>query len=185
VGVPPPAAPARSTAGSLRRLAKGVPQHMKFWRRAVLTVAIGVLTWSVQDAIAWRLLSERWRFDHDPVRGAIYQVVHQDVLVALIAIGAILLARSPWHAAWCVAATWTLCYGGLADALYYWIALQPIPQSLPWLDDPGHIVVLFHPATADSILLSSGVWLTIWTLALLLGNVTYRAASTCARTAPR
>ena len=155
------------------------------WRRSVSTVAIGVLTWSVQDAIAWRLLSQRWRFDHDPVHGAIYQVAHQDVLVAIIAIGAIRLARSRWHAAWFVAATWTLCYGGLADALYYWIALQPIPQTLPWLDDPGHIAVLFHPATAASILLSSAVWVTIWTVALLLGELTGRTASSWARTPTR
>jgi len=152
------------------------------WRRAVLTVAIAVVAWSVQDAVVWRLLSGRWRFDHDPVHGAIYQVVHQDVLVAFIAIGAIWLARSYWHAAWFVAATWTLCYGGLSDALYYWIALQPIPETLPWLDDPGHIVVLFHPATTGSILLSSAVWVTIWTVALLLGNLTCRAASRWART---
>jgi len=71
---------------------------------------------------------------------------------------------------WYAGATWTLAYSGLADVLYYVLDRRPVPAVLPWLDS-FHPLVLFHPATAGGLVISSALWAACWLALLGLGVV--------------
>lgn len=131
-------------------------------RKALVAVTAAILLWSIQDAIIWR----GW-FDGRPWSAAddLYQFWHQALLVLLIVVGMALL-RGVW-AVWFAASTWVLANSGLPDVLYYWLALKRIPETLPWLDQT-HPLVLVHPSTAASVLVSSALWLVVCLLATLL-----------------
>lgn len=124
-------------------------------RRALVATTLAILLWSAQDAIIWR----GW-FDGRPWSRTVdvYQFWHQALLVALIVVGMALL-RGKW-AVWFAGATWVLANSGLPDVLYYWLALRPLPENWPWLD-AVHPLVIGHPATTGSVLLSSAIWLAV------------------------
>jgi hypothetical protein len=140
------------------------------YRRAALAVAFALLLWTAQDIGVWYLFIERRGLDHDPTIGAVYQQLHELVLLALVVAGVLTLRARPWLAAWFAGATWTLAYSGLADILYYWLALRPLPGTFPWLDGWSHILVIGHPATGASLLASSALWAAVWALALVVSS---------------
>lgn len=148
--------------------------------RALVAVAAALLAWTLQDIAVWGLLIERRHQDHDALLGARYQALHQAVLVALVVAGVLYLSRTRWLAGWYAGAVWTLAYAGPADLGYYALALRPQPGAFPWLDDPGHLLVLFHPATGAALLGSSVLWLTFWALMLVAPAVIRRAARAAA-----
>lgn len=131
-------------------------------KRALAATVTAILLWSLQDAIIWR----GW-FDGRPWSRAIdtYEFWHQAFLVGLIVAG--LLVLRGWYAIWFAISTWTLSNSGLPDVLYYWMALKPLPQNMPWMDQT-HPLVIGHPATAGSVLISSALWLGLWLAVLLI-----------------
>jgi hypothetical protein len=144
-------------------------------RRAIIAVIGAILVWSIQDAIVWR----NW-FEGRPElfqSAELYQFWHQATLVALLIAGMLWVSGRAWQL-WFAGATWILANSGLPDVLYYWLALQPIPKKLPWLDIT-HPLVLGHPATSWTVVGSSILWLDAaiaagLVLTTLLGLVGFR-----------
>lgn len=131
-------------------------------RRAIVAVVVGLMTWVVQDVAIWGRF-----FDGRPWSPAAdqYQYWHQAFLFLLIVVGMAWVSR--WWGIWFAVALWVLANSGPADVLYYWVGGEVIPQNLPWLDTL-HPFVLFHPATASSVVLSSAIWTALFALSLTL-----------------
>lgn len=140
-------------------------------KRAVVATAATLLIWSVQDILIWQRFFEGrpWTANADW-----YQYWHQTFFLLLIVLGCVWI-RSPW-ALWFALASWTLANGGLADILYYLLALRPIPAALPWLDTL-HPLILFHPATTGSVLTSVAVWVIFWCGTLVIVGIKDRRSA--------
>ena len=128
-------------------------------------VLLSVVTWAWSDVLTWqRIFESSGMYEFD----ARYQAGHEVVLWGFIVLGALLLVRAgiAWSAGYAFA-VYTLAYGGLADGLYYWLDGRSLPATLPWLD-AGHPLLLVHPVTASSLVVSVGVWCALWSgLAIL------------------
>jgi hypothetical protein len=125
-------------------------------RRAVLTTAAVILAWSIQDIFVWQRWFEArdlYQFDTE------YQYWHSAFLLVSIAAGCAWLKG--WRGLMFAVATWTLANSGLADVLYYWLDFRNIPENLPWLNTL-HPLVIGHPATRDSVVVSSLIWISFW-----------------------
>ena len=126
-------------------------------------MAAGLVFYALSDILLWQRIFEThglYQFDGQ------YQTGHVAVLVALIAVGTILLYDVGLWAVWYCLATYTLAYSGLADVLYYLLDWRPIPDTLPWLNQ--NPLILFKPVSVDGLLLSTAIWLVFWAATLAL-----------------
>lgn len=129
--------------------------------KVVVALAAGLFFYALSDILLWQRIFEAhdlFQFDQQ------YQSGHVSTLVAMIAIGIVLLYDARLWALWYAAAFYSLSYSGLEDALYYWLAGRPIPATLPWLD-PNRLI-LFKPVTSGALLASTAVWVGFWLASL-------------------
>jgi len=122
---------------------------------AALAVLVSLLTYSYSDALIWGHIFEAHRlWWADPE----YQAGHKVVLDGLLGLGALALLSQGWRwSLWYVAAFYALSQSGAADLLYYWLDGRAVPAVMPWLDTPGHLLML-HPATLWSLALGTGAF---------------------------
>jgi len=128
-----------------------------------MAVGVGLVFYALSDILLWQRIFEAhglYQFDEQ------YQTGHVAVLVGMIALGVVLLFEAGWWAAWYAMAFFTLAFSGLEDVLYYVLDGRPIPSVCPWLE--VNRLILFHPVTNHSLLLSAGVWVAFWALSLEL-----------------
>jgi hypothetical protein len=132
--------------------------------RVTVALAAGLFFYALSDVLLWQRIFEQhdlFQFDKQ------YQTGHAATLVGFLAIGMVLLLDTGWWALWYGAAFFTLSFSGLEDALYYWLDGRPIPDRLPWLDN-RHPLIIGHPVTAESVVLSSAIWIVLWGASLAL-----------------
>ena len=132
---------------------------------------LAVVFWSWQDILLWQRIfetNELWQFDSLYHRGwpvALYGFILFGALVFIV-------THKYLTAATFAVLTWLLANSGLADILYYLLDGRSIPASLPWLDEPGHPLFLFHPVTSLNIWWSPLLWIAflvaIWGMLDLL-----------------
>jgi hypothetical protein len=140
-------------------------------KRAIVAVVVSLLTWAYSDVLIWqRIFEANQLYSYDWA----YQRGHFAVLMGLIALGMIALASTRIWAAWYGAATITLAYSGLGDVLYYVLDGRSLPAAMPWLDE-FHPLVIGHPVTGGSVVVSSAIWLVLWALSLA-GLTRFRAS---------
>lgn len=135
-------------------------------KRVVLALTVGLFFYALSDILLWQRIFEAhdlFQFDYQ------YQSGHVATLVAMIAIGMILLLDAGWWALWYGAAFYTLCFSGLEDALYYLLQGKPIPEQLPWLDTYHSPLLLFNEhVTRTSLVESTVFWISWWAVSLWL-----------------
>lgn len=135
----------------------------------MVALLAGLFFYALSDVLLWQRIFEA----HDMFQwDAQYQSGHIATLVALIAVGMILLYDTGIYALWWAGAFYTLAFGGFCDTLYYWIDHRAIPNSLPWLD--SNPFVLFKPAGGWGLVWSSAIWLVVWIGALWSGPIAER-----------
>jgi hypothetical protein len=137
-------------------------------RRVVVALGVGLLFYALSDILLWQRIFESnghefYRFD------AQYQTGRQAVLLGMIAIGIVLLWDAGAWALWYAAAFYTLAFSGLEDLLYYWLDGRAVPAVLPWLN--ANPLILFHPVTNSTLLLSVALWLACWICTLVMYRV--------------
>jgi hypothetical protein len=131
-------------------------------RSVVIALGVGLVFYALSDILLWQRIFEAnhlWQYD------AQYQTGHVAILVALIGTGMVLLWNAGWWAVWYGLAFYTLAFGGLADVMYYWLDGRSIPAALPWLE--ANHLILFHPVTTATLVLSAGAWIAVWLGSLL------------------
>lgn len=126
----------------------------------------GLGFYALSDILLWQRIFDAnrlWMFDDQ------YQTGHVVMLVALMAVGGLLLVDSGLWALWYLGALYTTAFGGVADVLYYWLDGRSIPKVLPWLDRSRLIFIrpLDGDVTSVELLVSAGFWVCVW-LALLM-----------------
>jgi hypothetical protein len=138
-------------------------------RRVLVALVIALLFYATSDILLWQRIFEGhdlFQFEYQ------YQSGHVATLVALIAVGMILL----WNrwALWYGAALYTLTFSGLEDILYYWLDGRSVPYLMRWMDHGP--LILFQPATVTSttLYISSGIWVGLWLAVLLLAPIAKR-----------
>jgi hypothetical protein len=126
-------------------------------RKVLVALAAGLFFYALSDVLLWQRIFEKndlFQFDMQ------YQSGHISTLVALIAVGVVLLWDSALWAIWYAAAFYTLAFSGLEDVLYYWLDGHSIPASCPWLNNNPFI--LFKPAGGWSLAASALLWIGFW-----------------------
>lgn len=132
-------------------------------RKVAAALIAGLVFYALSDILLWqRIFEAHSMFDFD----AQYQSGHVTTLVALIATGMILLYDARLWAVWYGLAFYTLTFSGLEDVLYYWFDGRALPATLPWLD--RNPLLLVHPVTATSVILSSAIWVAFWAASLVV-----------------
>lgn len=138
-------------------------------RKVVVALGAGLFFYALSDVLLWqRIFEAHDLFQYD----ALYQSGHVTTLVAMIAVGVVLLWDLRLWALWWAAAFYTLTFSGLEDVLYYWLSGRAVPAATPWLDHNPFI--LFKPAGGWSLVLSAAVWVALWTLSLAARPLGFR-----------
>lgn len=87
-------------------------------RRVAVALGVGLLFYALSDILLWqRIFEAHDLFQYDMQ----YQSGHASTLVAMIAVGVVLLWDARLWAAWYAVAFYTLTFSGLEDVLYYWL----------------------------------------------------------------
>jgi len=132
-------------------------------RKVVIALAAGLLFYALSDVLLWQRIFEAhdlFQFD------AQYHSGQVTILVALIAVGVVLLWDTGLWALWWAGAFYSLAFSGLEDVLYYWLDGRAIPRRCPWLD--ANPLILFKPAGGWTLLLSALVWVAVWSVPLVV-----------------
>jgi hypothetical protein len=131
-------------------------------RRRVLAALVAALGfYALSDILLWQRIFEAnrlWVFDDQ------YQTGHVVMLVALMAVGGLLLLDAGLWALWYLGALYTTAFGGAADVLYYWLDGRSIPGVLPWLDRSRLIFIrpIDGEVTSVELLVSAAFWMALW-----------------------
>ncbi|HSS94708.1 MAG TPA: hypothetical protein VLR46_12070 [Candidatus Dormibacteraeota bacterium] len=130
-------------------------------RKVAVALCVGLLFYALSDILLWQRIFEA----HDLFQYDVqYQSGHVSTLVAMIAVGVVLLWDARLWALWYAAAFYTLTFSGLEDVLYYWLDGHKIPASCPWLNNNPFI--LFKPAGGWSLAASALIWIAFWAATL-------------------
>jgi hypothetical protein len=129
----------------------------------VVALAVGLMFYALSDVLLWQRIFEA----HDLFQYDLqYHTGQVTMLLALIAVGVILLWEAgPW-ALWWAGAFYSLSFSGLEDVLYYWLDGRGIPARCPWLD--ANPFILFKPAGGWTLALSAAIWIMVWSVPLLV-----------------
>jgi len=126
-------------------------------RKVAVALAAGLFFYALSDVLLWQRIFEA----HDLFQFDVqYQSGHVATLVALIAVGVVLLWDAGLWALWYGAAFYTLTFSGLEDVLYYWLDGHSIPSGCPWLNNDPFI--LFKPAGGWTLVVSALLWIAFW-----------------------
>lgn len=131
-------------------------------RRAALAVAVGLVFYALSDIALWQRIFEQhdlFQYEYQ------YQTGHVTTLVAMIAVGMILIGLNRW-ALWYAAAFYTLTFSGLEDILYYWLDGRSLPARMPWMDHGALLWFQPETVTSSSLLMSAAIWIGIWLASL-------------------